>query len=250
MKMNMKKILSIVLMALSLTLSCAKQAPAPGSGTLRLSLSSVELVDEAVRGTLADYGITPPAAADFSLSIKNANGQSYWSGKVSEWTGEIALVEGKYRVEAVYGTEGEEGFEKPWYSASEEVDIVANQEHDIVLTATLANTMVKVAHTAMFDNYFKDCTLTFLTGNGTTIPYPADETRPVFIEAYRFGIRGSVTARESGKEYTIENTYSEGIKRATCYTLQLGASTVGGTAIEITFSDQVDTITLEEDLYE
>lgn len=245
----MKKIY-LWLILLMLPLACAKQSSAPGNGTLRLSLSSIGLVDEAVKATLADYGIPTPAAADFSLTIKNAGGQVYWSGKVSDWTDDIKLVEGKYRIEAVYGTEGDEGFEKPWFSASEEVDIVADQEHEVVLTASLANTMVKVAHTAMFDNYFKDCSLTFLTGNGTTIPYPAGETRPVFIEAYRFGITGTVTARESGKEYTIENNYSEGIKAATCYTLQLGAATVGGTALEISFNDQVDTITLEEDLYE
>ena len=146
-----------VLLCVLLTLSCTKQNAAPGSGTLRLSLSSIELVDEAVKATLADYGITLPVAADFSLTIQKVGGQVYWSGKVADWLPEIKLLEGKYRVEAVYGTEGEEGFEKPWFSASEEVNIVADQEHDIVLTATLANTMVKVAHTAMFDNYFKDC---------------------------------------------------------------------------------------------
>lgn len=245
----MKKIYLWILF-LTLALACSKQASAPGAGTLRLSLSSVDLVDEAVKGTLADYGVTAPPAADFFLTIKNASDRVYWSGKVSEWTGEIALVEGKYTVSAVYGTEGEEGFEKPWFRASEEVDIVADQAHDVVLNARLANTMVKVAHTEMFDKYFKDCSLTFVTGNGTTIPYPETETRPVFIEAYRFGIRGTVAAIESGKTYAIEANYNDGIASATCYTLQLGAETVGGMAINIVFSDNVDKITLEKDLYE
>ncbi|MBP5539393.1 MAG: DUF4493 domain-containing protein [Bacteroidales bacterium] len=245
----MKKIVLWILL-LTLALSCSKQASAPGTGTLRLSLSSVDLVDEAVKGTLADYGITAPAAADFFLSIKNASGQLYWSGKVSEWTGEIALIEGKYTVSAVYGTEGEEGFEKPWFGASEEVNIVADQAHDVVLNARLANTMVKVSHTAMFDNYFKDCSLTFLTGNGASIVYPETETRPVFIEAFRFGIRGTVTARESGKVYAIEADYNDGIASAACYTLQLGVETVGGMTVNILFNDHVDKITLEEDLYE
>lgn len=235
---------------LTLALACSKQASAPGTGTLNLSLSSIDVVDEAVKGTLADYGITTPAAADFFLTIKNAGGQSYWSGKVSEWTGEIALIEGKYTVSAVYGTEGEEGFEKPWFSAEEEVNIVADQAHEVVLNAKLANTMVKVSHTAMFDNYFKDCSLTFLTGNGASIAYPETETRPVFIEAYRFGIRGSVTAKESGKVYAIEADYNDGIASATCYTLQLGAESIGGMTINIVFNDQVDKISLEEDMYE
>ncbi len=239
-----------IFLLLTLVLACSKQAPAPGTGSLHLSLSSVDWVDETVKGTLADYGVTPPAAADFLLTIRNAGGQVYWSGKVSEWTGEIALVEGHYTVSAVYGNEGEEGFEKPWFSALEEVDIVADRAHEVVLTARLANTMVKVARTEMFDHYFQDCSLTFVTGNGTTIPYPADETRPVFIEAYRFGIRGTVTARESGKVYPIEADYNEGIAGATCYTLQLGAETVGGVSISILFNDQVDKISLEEDMYE
>lgn len=246
----MKRFINVLLCALVWTVACTKQASIPGMGTLNLSFSSVDLVDEVVKGTLADYGVTAPAADDFFLTINNASGQVYWSGKVSEWTKDIALVEGKYTISAVYGNEGEEGFEKPWFGAFEEVNIVADQRHDIVLTATLANTMVKVAHTEMFDNYFKDCELTFVTGNGTTIPYPETETRPVFIEAYRFGIKGTVTARESGQKYTIENNFNDGIEKATCYTLQLGAETVGGIAIDITFNDYVDTITLEEDLYE
>ena len=238
------------LILLMLALACSKQASEPGAGTLRLSLSSVDMVDEVVKGTLSDYGITAPAAADFFLTIKKENGQVYWSGKVSEWTGKIALVEGKYTVSAVYGNEGEEGFEKPWFGASEEVDIVADQAHDVVLTAQLANTMVKVVHTEMFDKYFTDCNLTFVTGNGTTIPYPGTETRPVFIEAYRFGIQGTVTARESGKVYPIEANYNDGIASATCYTLQLEAETVGGVAINIVFNDNTEKITLEEDMYE
>lgn len=235
---------------LTLTLACSKQASTSGTGTLSLSLSSVDLVDEAVKGTLADYGVATPAAADFFLTIKNASKQVYWSGKVSEWTGDIALVEGKYTVSAIYGNEGEEGFEKPWFGAEQEVNIVADQAHEVVLTAKLANTMVKVAHTAMFDNYFENCSLTFVTGNGTVIPYSETETRPVFIEAYRFGIRGSVTAKENGKVYTIEADYNDGIASATCYTLQLGAESIGGMTINIVFNDQVDKISLEEDMYE
>ena len=207
-------------------------------------------MDEVVKGKLADYGVTTPAAADFFLTIKNAAGMVYWSGNVSEWTGNIALVEGKYKISAVYGVEGEEGFEKPWFGTEQEVNVVANQEHDVILNAHLANTMVKVAHTPMFDNYFKDCSLTFVTGNGTIIPYPETETRPVFIEAYRFRIQGSVTARENGKVYPIEVDYNDGIANATCYTLQLGADTVGGVAINIVFNDNTDIISLEEDLNE
>ena len=111
MKMNMKKILSIVLMALSLTLSCAKQAPAPGSGTLRLSLSSVELVDEAVRATLADYGIraemtaTPrvgvhrytfPEGADGHVIIDLQHGIYNYDGKTL-WA-EMRVVDDRHLV--------------------------------------------------------------------------------------------------------------------------------------------------------
>ncbi len=237
----------IWLWLLLVPLACGKQA---ATGTLRLSLSSVDIVEESVKASLADYGITLPQASDFTLTITNAGKQVYWSGPVSEWTGEIALVAGHYSIAAVCGTEGEEGFEKPWFGALQEVDILAGQAHDITLTATLANTMLKVAHTEMFDNYFKDCSLTFETGNGTTIPYPEDERRPVFVEAYRFSIRGSVTARESGKVYAFEYAFNDNINAATCYTLRLGADTVGGVALQITFNDQVETIKIEEDLYE
>lgn len=240
----------IGLCLLLLALSCGKQAVTTGAGTLRLSLSASDGVAEEVKGSLADYGIATPQAQDFTLTLTNSSGQVYWSGLLQEWTGEIALVAGHYRIAAVYGTEGEEGFEKPWFGAFQEVDIAAEQEHDISLTAALANTMVKVTHTEMFDNYFKDCKLTFVTGNGTTIPYPEGELRPVFLESRRFGISGSVTVRESGKVYGLEYDFNDNIKPATCYTLQLGAETVGGAALQITFNDHVETIKLEKDLYE
>lgn len=245
----MRKLLQLFLLLLPLLLlSCSRQ-PA-GRGWLRLSFTAVDAVEESVKGQLSDYGCTLPAAEDFSLRVKMPLGQVFWEGPLTDWTGEIGLVEGAYTVEAAWGQEGEEGFNKPRFAAVQTVQIVADTQQDVVLSAKLANCMVKVARTELFDNYFKDCALRLTTGAGTVIPLDEAESRPVFIEAYRFSLSGTVTAVQTGKQYELGKTVDAGLRPATCYTLLLDVDSVGGLKVMIHFDDEVTTVNMEEDMYE
>lgn len=242
------------LLSVALMLSaCDKPAALSGSsgtGGLRLSLQTQEeLADAAVRSNLTDYVAALPAKDAFNLTVTTSTGQQFWTGKLTEWPEDIRLNVGSYSVTAVCGSEEEEGFAKPRFAATEQIEIAKDDTTDVLLTAKLANCMVKVTRSAAFNAFFAQSDLVLTTGAGTEIAFPATEMRPAFLEAWKFTLAGSLVT-PAGTAYPFSQSFESGLKSATLYTIQLDVTSVGTPAIVVTFDNTVETVELEEDLYE
>lgn len=245
-------LLSLLSVALMLS-ACDKPAALSGSsgtGGLRLSLQTQEaLADAAVKSSLTDYVSVLPSKEDFDLTVVTSTGQQFWTGKLTEWPEDIRLNVGTYTLTAVCGSEEEEGFDKPRYAALEQIEIAKDDTTDVVLTARLANCMVKVTRSAAFNAFFAQSDLVLTTGAGTQIAFPAVETRPAFLEAWKFSLSGSLTT-PAGTVYPFSQNFDSGLEPATLYTIQMDVTSVGTPAIVVTFDNTVETVELEEDLYE
>lgn len=242
---------NLLISALSCLLLCAcseKFTPQDAYGYLSTALQYSEIVEDATKSMVSDYAPVP-VPDDFTLIIKTDKGQEYWSGKIGDWSESIKMPVGRYVVAARWGVEGEEGFGKSWFGASEEVDILMADTLKLSLNAQLGNCMVAVASTEAFDAYFADYNLTMTTGGGTIVAFPKSETRPVFVEAFRFSLSGTVTTK-TGKSYEFSKNFDGNLKPATYYTIRLDADTIGGVKFVIQFDDQVENIVIEEDLNE
>ena len=234
---------SILLLALGAAAGCKKtEAPAADTGSITFAVAAQQEVADVTRSKVSD--ITDlPAAADFTLTITDAQKKTVWSGTIAQMTEPYTIAAGEYTATAQYGSVSDEGFDKPCFTGSMPFTINGGDSKQITIPVSLANAIVKVSCTDMFRNYFSDYSFKITTAAGTQIDFPKSETRGAFIDAYKFTIDGTLK-NQGGTAQSFNKTYDTGINPATCYTVTFDASSVGGTSITVTFNDTTETIDL------
>lgn len=234
---------SILLLALGAAAGCKKtEAPAADTGSITFAVAAQQEVNDVTRSKVSD--ITDlPAAADFTLTITDAQQKTVWSGTIAQMTEPYTIAAGEYTATAQYGSVSDEGFDKPCFTGSVPFTINGGDSKQIAIPVSLANAIVKVSCTEMFRNYFSDYSFKITTAAGTQIDFPKSETRGAFIDAYKFTIDGTLT-NQGGTAQSFSKTYDTGINPATCYTVTFDASSVGGTSVTVTFNDTTETIDL------
>lgn len=238
----MKKATSIILFVLALLPSCKKADT--GYGQADLSLRESFEIAEVTKSQVSDYTVLPPAS-DFTVTIRNSKSSTVWTGLLSEYDATMKLASGSYTAEAVYGEEGQEGFDKPWMSGSKDFNVLGGQTTSVSIPVKLSNSIVRVSCTEQFTNYFPDYSFTVTTGSNTVIEFPKGESRGAFIDAYKFRIDGRMTS-QSGNEKTFSKEYSSDIEAATCYTVRFDVTNVGKLSVTVSFNDTLETIELGE----
>lgn len=234
-----------------MAVSCAKTDSdvSRGMGRISFGLDQDNIVRDVTRSNVSDY-TSLPSKNDFKIVIKNTSGETKYEGLLSGWNESTMLPVGNYSVAAEYGVEGEEGFDKPYFTGEKQFLIENEKTTAVQIPVTLANTIVKVVCTDAFKNYFTSYNVQITTGAGSVFTYANDETRGLFMDAYFFTVKCTYTA-QSGNGSSFSKTYGTAslpLDPATCYTLTLDASTVGNAHITITFDDTVETVDLEEEL--
>lgn len=241
--MNLFKI-AICSAAALLSLSCSKSVNTgglgSGDGTVSFAVSNYRIVDDVTKSNVSDY-TSLPSAGDFTISLTNSDNLEIYKGFVSAWDSEKPLKGGNYTVKASYGTEGDEGFDKPYFSGQTAFVVNGGNKTNVSIPASLGNSIVKLSFSDNFKNYFTDWNLKLTTGTGTQIDFPKSETRAVFVDAYKFTLSGTFTKQGGGSPKTFSKEYNS-LESATCYTISFDASTVGGLKISVTFNDTVETI--------
>lgn len=234
---------SILLLALGAAAGCKKaEAPAADTGSITFAVAAQQEITDVTRSQISD--ITDlPAAADFTLTITDAQQKTVWSGTIAQMTEPYTIAAGEYTATAQYGATTDEGFDKPCFTGSMPFTINGGDSKQITIPVSLANAIVKVSCTDMFRNYFSDYSFKITTAAGTQIDFPKSETRGAFIDAYKFTIDGTLT-NQGGTAQSFSKTYDTGINPATCYTVTFDASSVGGTSVTVTFNDTTETIDL------
>ena len=216
------------------------------TGRLAIQLSARDNVTDVTRSSVSSITQLPDKG-EFTLTVRKQGGTAaVWTGKLSQVPADgIELSAGSYTAEALYGSAADEGFDKPCFSSADggvPFTVNGGATSSVAVPVTLANTIVKLSTTAMFDNYFPDRHFTITTGAGTAIDFVGGETRGAFIDAYRFTITGTLT-NQAGKSQTFSKEYTS-INPATCYTVTFDAPDTGGTTVTITFNDTVTTVEL------
>lgn len=234
------KILIGSLALLAVAASCSKQDGKGQNGSVSFSIPSNYEIAEVTKGSVRDYTSSLPSASDFTITIKDGNGAQVWSGLVSAWDPATALEVGNYSVSASFGEEGIEGFDKPYFVGNANFSVAGNQNTEVTIPVTLANSLVKVACTDDFKSYFTDYNFVVTTGSNNVIEFPASETRAAFIDAYKFSISGTLTS-QGGSTKSFSTEYSN-LDAATCYTVKFDASGIGGVHVTISFNDNVETV--------
>lgn len=237
----MKKASVLILSALMALSSCNKEDLS--SGKIEFTLDGSFEITEVTKSQVSDY-TTSPKAGDFTVTIKDSK-STVWTGLLSNYDASTALSTGSYTVEASYGAEGDEGFDKPWICGSQSFTVNGGQTTSVSIPVKMNNSAIRVQCSDQFVRYFPEYSFTVTTGSNTVISFPKGETRAAFIDAYKFRIDGSMTS-QTGAAKSFSKEYSSGIQPATCYTILFDVSNVGGLSVSISFNDSLETVNLGE----
>lgn len=212
-------------------------APSDGTGTVELQLDVDRQVLTATpsRASLPEIveGLT---ADDFTIRLVAANGQSQqWS--YADFTGE-KIAAGTYTLEAFYGIEGEEGFEKPYFAGSTQVVVRSDESTHAAVTTSLKNAAVTVSYSDTFKSYMTAYSASIRTaGSADGLDYPSSATDDLFVNAgeaslyVTFTTPQNQTATLKVVDFTAEAQHRYNIS------VDLNNGNMGDAVLTITFDD-------------
>lgn len=227
-----------LLFAVALTsVGCSEEGLESGRGRMSIALSANDSAIEVARASL---GLSKPAAADFALTISDAQGEI-----IGEWTSlteydENTLYDvGNYTAMVKCGSTLNEAFETPCFEGTKEYAIVDEQTTAVQITAYVTNAVVKIDCTDAFKNYFTEYEFTLVTASDTKIPFVAGETRRAFIDPNNFSVKGSAKT-QTGSTINFEKAFSN-IAAKTLYTVKfdVNSGNVGSATVTVSFNDEV-----------
>ena len=240
---------------LALTLSACSDDVAQGEqkGEGRVTIGCVAATN--VVDTRANVSCTTPEAEDFALKIEGV-GHTYTAdyATIAEFNENNYLHLGSYKATVVAGDIAEEGYDKATFVGGANFSVEARKNTEVKITATIANTLVKVVVTDGFKNYFAGGhALKLTTAAGNEFDVTA-QTEPIFIAPASFTIGGTATKQpnQSGAEgtvVTLPNYVPESVAAQTLYTVKFDVENAGGATLTITLNDTlVESIDIEQEL--
>lgn len=233
-----------LLSALALGMSaCSIDTPwgNDGEGGISLRLSASADVKDAIPVLRSDApALEAPDVADFSVSLTNLSTSEVktWP-TLSDFQNQKSFGVGSYTLTAFYGNPEDEGFEKPYFSGSTEVQVLEARQSEATVVAQLANSMVSIDYTDAFRNYFSDYAVTVHSEGHSYIEFAKDETRPAFLTPGEVAI--SVRLKNpSGKEVTLQPAEFPAAARYHYHvTFDVNAPSTGDAQLQIVFDDSV-----------
>lgn len=223
-----------------------------GEGRVTIDCVATTTVDD----TRANVSCTTPAVEDFTLKIEGVD-HTYTKeyatiAKFNE--DDNYLRNGRYKATVVAGNVAEEDYDKAAFMGSAEFDVKSRENTEVVITATIANALVKVEVTEAFKNYFvRGYELKLKTAAGNEFDV-TEQTAPIFVAPTSFTVTGTAVkqANQSGAEGTVVTLPEYKMENAaaqTLYTVKLDVENAGGAKLTITLNDNlVETIEIEQEL--
>lgn len=189
------------------------------------------------------------SASDLSLKLTSESGSfaREWA-KASDFSEPVTVPVGKYTLEAWYGSLEDEGFEKPYYHGSSTLTVEENRTTPVSVTASLANSMVRVEMSDMFRDYFASYTLTLRSELNNEIAYADGETRPVYLAPGQ--VTASITiTKQNGTTATLEpKSFTAEARHSYLLKFDINGGEAGDGFLVLTYDDMTDMENVEIDL--
>lgn len=217
--------------------SCQEKQP---QGQVVFTLGDVFSIGEVTRGQVSDY-TTIPSASDFDLVLSD-DYSVIWSGKLSDWDVNTVLSAGNYKVVASYGTQGEEGRDKPVFSGTKTFTVSSTGTQTVSIDVSLQNSILAVYFSNDFKKYFSYAGVYVTTALDNEFFFNYNNTAALFIDPSRIKVEIGLT-NQGGAQTSLTREYT-GLMPATCYTMYFGVSDIGGNTFTISFDDRTETIDL------
>ena len=204
-------------------------------GTLNISVTRSESVeDPAAEGRTT---ITTPAVEELAVEV-TGNSETYSWATLGDFNADVArgftFKAAPYTLFLSYGEKGVEGYNKPYFEGSTQVEI---QGYGLTTTANvevaLANSIVAIATTSNFDGYFQQETPKFSV-NG--IEWNSASKDMLFLNPGTTTIKCDVV-KPSGNKQTI--TLDVELKAQTRHTVVFDLPNAGSAEITVKFDSEI-----------
>ena len=216
------------------------------SVTIEVDPSTLNTSSSPSRASVKEIGESL-TADDFTIRLTDAEGSSKeWPFSAFDGS---KIKTGTYTLVAYAGKEGEEGFNRGYFEAREQVTIAADQKTTIALTATLANSAITIKYTDALKEYMTNYSAEIRKDGATQgILYPATETNPAFVNPGMAAIYVTIT-NPQGKTATLKAAEFEAEKQyAYNITVDANSGNLGNCVMTVSFDDSTVAETKEFEL--
>lgn len=192
---------------------------ATGSGALTVSIEPQVLAYQETGDDIALPGIDSPAAADFGLTIVDAQGR--YSGRwesFGDFKQNDRYFTGSYTAEAFYGIEQREGFNAPTFYCKSTFTVSDNTIADVTLRPEPVNAVFVVD----FSESAKDLALMFNTCDGLDYIFSHDTAKLLFLDPENVEVSVIIRSDE-GNRVAVPFTTLTDIRQGYFYHLYLDA---------------------------
>jgi hypothetical protein len=194
------------------------------------------------------------SASDLALKLTSESGtfSREWAS-AADLSDPVSVAVGKYTLEAYYGSLEDEGFDKPYYYGANDLTIEENRTTPISVTASLANSMVRVELSDMFTTYFAGYKVSLRSEEGNEIEYANSEDTSVETRSVYFK-PGEITAtieitKKNGTTATLEpKSFTAEARHSYVLKFDVNGGEADNATLTLTYDDQVDVEDVEIDL--
>lgn len=155
------------------------------------------------RSSRAGNELSDITVDDLTLSLTNAQGETLYSGTVTDFDTSKGFAVGDYTMTATYGDPVSEGFELPAVYGSTDFTVSEGKTATPTIEATPSKAMLTLRFDASLTDYMEAMQAAVNTAGGSSVTYTADETRPVYITPGQTAVSLSFT-KPNGKSGTVE----------------------------------------------
>ena len=234
----MKKILFAMALA-AVAFACNKSeeagATAAGEGTLAVRLATTTELSN----TTDEDKTTVAAPTDelFNLSIADlATATAIYEGSLADYDTATLMPQGEKSLRVWYGEVSDEGYDKPYFNGTATATV---QGYGLATEATIevsvANAVIAIETTELFDRYFQSASFTIVTKNCTEgHTYGAEGL--LFVEPHEVTIK-CVAVGPTGTEHTLEQktpALQPQKRNIVCFDMQQA----GNAVVNIEFNNQ------------
>ena len=246
------KFLGLLPLAALLFASCSDENGLDSGATGKLNISlkpDYSLTSSVGEDSRATQSQAPEInLADVTIHIVKDDGSVDKEFPYSELEANSTLPTGAYTLEAYYGSENDEGFEKPYFYGAAEFHIYDSETSNPEVFISLSNSMVSVTYSEAFKNYFSAYTTTLQSEAGVPVTFSQIENRPAYLKPGEIAITINAT-KTTGTQISLQPA-SIKAKAKTYYnvTFDVNGGNVGDATLTITFDDATTLEPIEIDL--
>ena len=142
-----------------------------------------------------------PEASQFGITFEKQDGSfsKNWIN-VDAFNKESVFPIGTYTISASYGDMEKEGFELPYFYASQDVIVEAGAESHVQLTAKLSNAMVSVRYSEDFTKMFSAYSASLKAESSSEwVVFAQNEDRPAYMKPEKVDMRIALTNAQGNK---------------------------------------------------